>query len=311
MKRGEVSNLMSNVSISVRISAVYYLSMDKEESVIEAGLNNKHHAVIAVGCLLGVLAVISGVYWYMHRDSSPATVLNTSTSTEPIATATSFVATTTDKLSITDHSTYYDVDATYPASTGLSGTNDAKAIALMKSFITDRIAQFKKDGNFANLTPDDVQMQRLDESKYSLSISYEKYTGARTISYLYTIFEDTHGAHPNTYYKTFTFDTSSGASLSLKDLFTSPTYLEKISAKVRIDLPAIIRKMSNSESIDMNSIDIGTKPQPNNFQNFVIDGSTIRIIFPPYQVGPYVLGSVVDPIPLSAFKAILQTKYIP
>ncbi len=288
--------------------------MDEEESIIEDSLNYKHHAVIAVGVLLAILAIIAIGYWVTyHNGGSPVSQM--ATTTQEVATtsvATSTASSTPQKLSITEHAKYYDIDASYPSSAGLPGQTDAQAVTFMKGFVQNTIDAFKESGNFNNLTAKDIQAEMLDLHSYSLSIDYDVYHGVRTISYVYTIEEDTGGAHPNTYYRTFTFDTSTGESLGLGGIFVNGTkYLNIISTQARADLPAITNKISG-HSVDTASITNGTQPEEDSFQNFAMDGNTLRIIFPPYQVGPYSLGTVVDPMPLNlkAFKGLVQPQYI-
>jgi hypothetical protein len=48
--------------------------------------------------------------------------------------------------------------------------------------------------------------------------------------------------------------------------------------------------VSESE-IAMDMLLDGTAPTEDNFQNFYLDGSDFVILFSPYQIGPYVLGS--------------------
>jgi hypothetical protein len=285
--------------------------MDTEEMVTEEGFwNHKHHAVIAVGVLIAVFLLITLGYWLYNSHSAPVTPLTDvqTATTTPVATT----APETQGLSIVEHAAYYDIDAKYPASAGLSGSADSVAVALMKKFETTAIAQFKSDGNFANLTPADIKMQNLDQNKYSLGIEYTTYRGARTVSYAFQVYADTGGAHGNTYFQTFTFDTVTGKQLHLQDLFTAKSaYLTLLSKQSAADLPGIIRNMNRGNEPDASSIAIGTKAEPNNFQAFVIDGSSLKIIFAPYQVGPYSLGVVIDPIPLATFKAVLLPVYLP
>lgn len=287
--------------------------MDEEESIIEDSLNYKHHALIGVGVLLLALVVIS-IAFQLTRHSSDVVVVKMATSTpsqtgDIPANATSSLP---HKISTSDHGQYYDITIAYPSSAGLPGQTDAQAVTFMKGFVQNTIDAFKENGNFAKLTPADVKMQKLDHNKYSLGIDYVTYHGARTVSYVYTIVEDTGGAHPNTFYRTFTFDTQNGGSLGLGGLFTTGTkYLDLLSKQARTDLPAITKKLSGM-AVDTKSIVSGTQPQEDSFQNFAIDGNTLRVIFPPYQVGPYSLGTVVDPIPLTlkAFKGLVRPQYI-
>jgi hypothetical protein len=123
--------------------------------------------------------------------------------------------------------------------------------------------------------------------------------------------EDTLGAHPNTYYHVFTFDTATGAQLSLSDLFASKdSYLQLLSTTTRADLPKIVSDMSKT-SADTDYISRGTTPTVENFQNWYVDGSNLVLIFPPYQVGPYSLGTVLDPIPLTKLSKSLVAEFRP
>jgi len=212
---------------------------------------------------------------------------------------------------ITDHGQYYDIDTQYPASTALAGlpdSADANAVALMKQWELDTIASFKTDSGLDSLTPEDIQVQGLgDNRKYALTIAYETHSSPRTVSYVYQIFADTLGAHPNTTYKTFTFDTQTGINLSLAMLFTPGTdYLGYLSKAARAELPAMIAARENADvsQVDTSMINDGTQPTEANFQNFYLDGNDLIILFPPYQIGPYALGSTEFHIPRSGIPGL-------
>jgi hypothetical protein len=274
-------------------------------------LKHKHWAVIAIGVFIGAFGVLAA--WYMlgtHKVLAPSSETATTTPETP-ATASNTPA---PALHITEHAAYYDVDMQYPSATPLLSANtdaNTKAVATMKTAMQQFVDQFKKDGNFANLTAEDVKMMRFDERKEALSSEYKTYTGAHTISYSFLIYEDTLGAHPNSFYRTFTFDTNTGSELSLADLFLpSIPYLERVSNRVRTDLPGIITKMSGDSSfIATDSIKSGTTPDTNNFANFYLDGKNLVFIFEPYQVGPYALGTVADPIPLAQLSDSLKAEF--
>jgi hypothetical protein len=273
-------------------------------------LKHKHWALIFIGILVAAFIILAA--WYtLGSKKALAPTGETSSSTPQTA------ATTTAPASpehITEHANYYDIDLTYPAATPFASVNadaNARAVAAMKGAMTDTAAQFKTDGNFANLTQQDIELQHLGERKYALSSEYKTYTGARTVSYVFTIYEDTLGAHPNGYYRTFTFDTKTGAQLALGSLFQpSSQYLERLSARTRADLPSIIEQKAGGMG-DADFIQDGTKPEEASFQNFYIDGKNLVIVFPPYQVGPYALGTIEDPIPLGQLSDMLNPTYLP
>ncbi|HEX7651650.1 MAG TPA: RsiV family protein [Candidatus Paceibacterota bacterium] len=263
---------------------------------------------------VGVLAIIGVLLvWFVATHPAPVQA--------PTAAAPTGTATSTDQT-ITDHEQYYTVDAVYPGTTPLAGlpdSADVNAVALMKQWELDTIAQFKTDSGVANLTPEDIQMQGLgqDGRKYALGITYQGSVGARTVTYVYQVFEDTLGAHPNGFYHTFTFDTQTGQNLALKDLFyANAPYLARLSDRAKTDMPAIIAK---AENVDVSEVDMsptgmlmsGITPTEDNFANFAIDGTDLVIIFQPYQIGPWALGTQTDRIPLADLKDILKPDYQP
>lgn len=268
--------------------------------------------MLAVGA--GVLAAVGigiGIWWFFGRTGASVSLINgpeTATTTPSEATM----------AHIEENAAYYDIHAHYPSTAPLPGNTGAEGVAEMKTFVQNTILRFKESGNFANLTAEDIKIQGLGpDRKYALDINYEVYKGGRSISYVYLIEADTLGAHPNTYYRTFTYDTRTGASLALDDLFApGAPYLDRLSAQTRADLPNLLGGGSAGDppvegSDAFPEITAGTQPEEDSFQNFAIDGTMLRIIFPPYQVGPYSLGTVVDPIPLSTFASILKAEYRP
>lgn len=239
--------------------------------------------------------VLGLIVWYMMRVPAPEPSFNapsSSVSAEP--------------AKIAEEATYYTVDALYPTETALRGSAgvqaDTDAIAAMKTFVEQEIAKFKDNGDFANLSHDDVQMLGLDQRKYALGIEYKIYESAATLSYVYQMYTDTGGAHPNTYYRTFTFNKKSGTALHMEELFAeSAPYLETLSTIARAKLPALLAERSSIEvsEVDTDYIASGTLPVEDSFQNFYLDGKNLVLVFPPYQVGPYVLGMIELPIQTS------------
>ena len=246
-----------------------------------------------------LLVVLGFVVWYMMQVPAPS----------PFATTQEPATQVSEPTKVAEEAPYYTVDAIYPTQTTLAtsaGTQaDQVAVATMKAFVDGEIAQFKKDGNFPHLSAEDIQMLGLGERKYAIGIEYKTYQSASTLSYVYQIYVDTGGAHPNTYYHTFTFDKKSGVELSLSDVFvTNAPYLQTLSDTSRATLPGMIAKMESvtTAEVDIEYIKSGTKPEKEAFQNFYFDGNRLVIIFPPYQVGPYVLGMITLPIPTENLK---------
>lgn len=253
-------------------------------------MTNRIKTFLPVAVLL--LIVLGGAIWYMMSVPAPTpSSWNTTDNAEP--------ATQT----ITDEGTYYSIKAQYPTFTSLKGIAgaqaDAAATATMKGFVEQEIAKFKDNGNFANLSHDDVQMLGLDQRKYELGIEYTIHENSSTLSFVYQLFADTGGAHPNTYYRTFTFDKKTGEALSMHDLFTEGSpYLETLSKASRAKLLPLIAERTQSQisEVDTDYIASGTMAEEDAFQNFYLEGDALVLVFPPYQVGPYVLGMIELPI---------------
>jgi len=269
-------------------------------------MNNKHTAVFWVLGLIGVFVILSGGYYFMKAT--------------PIGDVSGIASSTTTTYndtpsSITDLGEFYDIQARYPVETLLRTSVgqelDTAATDSMRGFVENTIQRFKESGEFETLTPRDIEIRGLDERMYVLSISYTMSLSPKTVSYIFTMYEDTLGAHGNTYFRTFTFDLATGEPLSLSDLFIpSANYLERISEVTRKDLPVILSLKAGAPA-DKDMITSGTIPESDSFQNFAIDGDTLQIMFPPYQVAAYVFGSVINPIPLSTLSDILKPVYIP
>jgi Protein of unknown function (DUF3298) len=198
------------------------------------------------------------------------------------------------KQEIHDEGEYYEVSGSYPSSAGLTATagakEDALAVSYMKLFIEQELERFK-DTNVNELSAQDIEIQGLGgDRRYTLDIDYDFYQSDETVSYVYHMYADTMGAHPNVYYRTFTFDRATGEGLALDDIF-SPTadYLGVLSTLSREKLPLQLEALSGVAP-DADMLAAGTTPDADNFQNFYLKGDAVVIIFPPYQIGPWVLG---------------------
>lgn len=141
---------------------------------------------------------------------------------------------------------------------------------------------------------------------YSLDISYEETTLAeQTRSVVFTISEYTGGAHPNSYFQTYTVDVSTGELLTLADVFRDvDTGLLAVSG---LAAQAILSDMG--EMADAQWVTDGTAPEPVNFQHWVLADNALRVFFPPYQVGPYAMGPQVVDIPLSDVYDLLAPRW--
>lgn len=262
-----------------------------------------HHKQLLAGA--GVLLILGGLLvWYMATHQAPESYF--------IAEPTEEQPAPSEPGILEEHGEYYDIRATYPTRTPLTETagedaND-RAIDSMEGFVRDMATDFKRQGRFDSLTPEDIQIMGLSSTrKENLAITHEEFLAETTLSYTFTIILDTLGAHPNTFYRTFTFDRTTGEELRIGDLFVPNTdYLTRLSATAEFEL-----NRSLGEWADILYIREGVAPDENNFQTFIIADGSLQLLFPPYQVAPYAAGPQRAIVPLSQLADILRPEYRP
>lgn len=141
---------------------------------------------------------------------------------------------------------------------------------------------------------------------YSLDIAFEETALAeQTRSVIFTVSEYTGGAHPNSYFQTYTVDASTGQLLTLADVFRDVD--AGLLAVSGLAAQAILSEMG--EMADAQWVTEGTAPEPVNFQHWALADNAFRVFFPPYQVGPYAMGPQVVDIPLSDLYDLLAPRW--
>lgn len=262
----------------------------------------KKTAVIGAIVLVFIIAVLA--LWYMSsHEPKPLPIGEIPTTPVPG---------TYEKKTVRDSGEYYDAEVSYPAGTPLQATAgrdaDAEAVQSMKVFAEGQIAAFKERAGIDTLTQADIEMIGLGKDrKYALGIDYEVKESPATLSYIYTLYEDTLGAHPNAYLRTFTFNKKTGEEIHLDEIL-SGDYLTRLSTLSRQKLAASIKAQSGYEP-NMEYIESGTQPFADSFQNFYLEADALVLLFPPYQVGPYALGLQEAKIPKTELGAMLNAEY--
>lgn len=182
----------------------------------------------------------------------------------------------------------YTVELKYPAATLLTDrAADQKARLAIEAALKTTADEFKQ--NVAGL--DASVMPSLESRKLALAADYKQYQSTSTISYFYTVYEDTGGAHPNGYFKTFVFD-EQGSEVKLGALLSkNPNWLEELSLVVSEDVVAQYKVRAGVEDATGLIYPEGLAPKEENFQNFYVDGDRLVIEIPPYQVAAYAAGS--------------------
>jgi hypothetical protein len=201
----------------------------------------------------------------------------------------------------TEKMPYYTVEAEWPEKVPLpTAEASAKAGLTIEKGLKERIDEFKKNGNFENLTDEDVRIQGLGEGRtYALTMEYTDYVWEGGHSYAYTVYEDTLGAHPNVYYVTFVFDLE-GNQVKLENILASnPNWLEELSLLVSNDVSAQYRTRTGADDLTGLLYPEGLAPDSKNFQNWVVHGDDLLILIPPYQVAAYAVGTFEVRIPLA------------
>ncbi|HEX2792521.1 MAG TPA: DUF3298 domain-containing protein [Candidatus Paceibacterota bacterium] len=264
-------------------------------------MNTRKIELIAGGLLL--IIIIGLTVWYMASHPAPA------------ADAPGNGVVTDTPQTIDEATDYYTIEATYP--TGLSfpasSRNDAGAEAEeeMKAWVDGAIAEFKSyaDENVAAIADFEARGEEVPASLSGsmLSIQYEKKAGPRTVTYVFTSASYTGGAHGIEIPITFTFDSATGSRVALADLFTEGApYLERLSSLARAGLPAMLGDYLNPDFVED-----GTRPVAENFSTFYLEGDSLVFLFAPYQVAPYVVGTVKFPLPLTELADLLDPSYAP
>lgn len=184
--------------------------------------------------------------------------------------------------SSSDLSQPYFLEVFYPV------TNYEVLNQQIQQMITNYIDDFEQ-----SLSPDTIQ----NDQMYSLMISYETYEYPPFVSYRFTIFMDTGGAHPNHFLWTVVFDQEEERIISIADLEkTYPAILSifsRYSREILMDNPGIVNSSMLFE---------GTKPTLENFSHFVFTSQGILIFFEHYQVAPYSSGEFQVLIPYEKIK---------
>ena len=207
---------------------------------------------------------------------------------------------------ITDMNEFYDISAELPTEPWDKG-------GVMASYVNSVVDKAKSDWKIGGeayksemqLTKDFVDKTPM---KYELSIDYEKYTSKKlgTVTYVFTTYEFTGGAHGNTDVNTFTFN--QGGQMSIDNVLALADNNNDIelSRAMLAKLPSILGDYADKQMMEdglgisyLKSDGITLDKQKcncdgfffgSNFQKFVMLDSGIKFIMGQYQVAPYVAG---------------------
>lgn len=170
----------------------------------------------------------------------------------------------------------------------------------INAFVSAKIDETKKMGE---------ELKTVETvAKAELKITGEKYKRGEFIKTIELIVYDYFGgAHGETSYKTFTYDSRTGHVYSFGELFneTENPPLKTIYPLVLEDL-----KKQLGEDFDQTWVEKGTGDKfEENYQNFVFDEDNLIIILAPYQVAPYAVGTLEVNLPVEKLNNILKADF--
>lgn len=198
---------------------------------------------------------------------------------------------------VTATTKYYEVKVKYPVMAGGEAAVTKVANDKIESFIDSEVAQFKKDAQAAVDYP--------GPGPWYLNYYYDiPYNKNGLVSFVLQKESFLGGAHPNTTYTTFLFDTRSSKFLSLADLF-KPTsdYLGTMAAYVKAELQKkFLKDAQQNGQTEAAWFPEGADPKAANYQAFNLTDQGINFIFPPYQVAAYAYGTQEQLVPADTFK---------
>ena len=278
-----------------------------ETSSYALSLRYMHPKPLHIAIAIVILIIAGAVLWFVLNREVPPTVVLPGAQQQQVVDG-----------RIQEEGTYYEIDATYPSSAGIRTTAgaraDAEAVALMQSFAEKEVARFKDVNEVENPDPEVIKYIPGfgTDRKFAYGMEYETAQSAVSVSFIFLMYEDVGGAHPSAYYRTFTFDKESGEALHIDDLFVAQSDFEaELSEQSRAILVPQIAQASQIPvaDLDRTTLDAGTTPFIDNFGNFYLEGEFLVIVFPPYQVGPWALGTQEARIPRSQLSGVLEARY--
>lgn len=147
----------------------------------------------------------------------------------------------------------------------------------------------EKMDRYVNEFKDEIkQYQKIGDNKFALQINFDSYEYEEYISYVFHIFIDTQGAHPNTYIWTISYDTKNNEIIDIKSLISRNKDVLNVLSDYTFNY------LKNDERIKENLVqemlEDGTSPKKENFSNFAFSKKGLIIFFERYSVAPYSSG---------------------
>jgi uncharacterized protein YecT (DUF1311 family) len=195
-----------------------------------------------------------------------------------------------EKRTIEAKTAAYEIDAAYPQ-TGIKPIDEEVA-----AWVADEVAGFKKQ---AAPDPDSAA------GAWTLDIGYSvERNDGQVLALLFTESVYTGGAHPGHTLRTYNYLLPDGRRVDVAQVVDGRKGLEKLS---RLAIADLRPRLAGAEGLsDPDWIARGAGPDWANFENVLLLPDALKIMFPTYQVAPYVAGPQEVTIPFSALKGALR-----
>lgn len=138
---------------------------------------------------------------------------------------------------------------------------------------------------------------------YTFYILYDEYTYKDYLSYVFYKETYTGGAHPDHLIKTINYSITKNKIITIEDLINiNPNILNNLSTLSREYLK---QNPKFTTHLDLSLLEEGTNPTKENFQNFTLTNTGLKIYFNYYQIAPYYYGYSEITIPYNEIGLIL------
>ncbi len=141
-----------------------------------------------------------------------------------------------------------------------------------------------------------LNVARTPESRgrpYELDVTAESLRSEQTRSVVLTLFQNVGGAHPTTWYKSFTYDVIRNAPVSFDTLFApGATPMAAI-------FPIVQRELANTSGL-VDAISAGDGMDPARYQNFAITDDAVIFYFGRGELLPSYAGATSVSVPRAA-----------
>jgi len=239
---------------------------------------------------IAVLAIIAVVFLSHHPKVVSTAVVPENT---PLPAPAEWPSTKVSDKKITETGSYYSINATYPV------TKNDVITGYFSSFVQDSITEFKSDTSWAAGSGANSEAAA-EDGLLSLNVTYTEQKNANADNYIFSVDENSGGAHDLVSTKTFSFS-ATGQLITISSLFTNGDDGLKTIA------PYVAAQLATAADADSSMIAQGTAPTDDNYQNFTVAPDGVTFIFDPYEVGPYSDGQQTVKVPVSAFASIAST----